>query len=62
MPQLIPKVSTRSEEFKVNAAAMRVLVDDLNARLAKIAEGGGEATRAKHLGRADAARRGHTVP
>src|SRR5438132_3415912 len=30
---------------------MRVLVDDLNARLAKIAEGGGEATRAKHLGR-----------
>ncbi len=51
MPQLIPKVSTRSEEFKVNAAAMRVLVDDLNARLAKIAEGGGEATRAKHLGR-----------
>jgi len=51
MPQLIPKVSTRSEQFKVNAAAMRVLVDDLNARLAKIAEGGGEATRAKHLGR-----------
>ena len=51
MPQLIPKVSTRSEEFKVNAAAMRALVDDLNTRLAKIAEGGGEAARAKHLGR-----------
>ena len=51
MPQLIPKVSTRSEEFKLNAAAMRALVDDLNARLAKIAEGGGEAARAKHLAR-----------
>src|SRR3989442_423640 len=51
MPQLIPKVSTRSEEFKVNAAAMGALVDDLNTRLAKIAEGGGEAARAKHLGR-----------
>jgi 3-methylcrotonyl-CoA carboxylase beta subunit len=51
MPQLIPKVSTRSEEFKINAAAMRALVDDLNTRLAKIAEGGGEAARAKHLGR-----------
>jgi len=51
MAQLIPKVSTRSEEFRINAAAMRALVDDLNTRLAKIAEGGGEASRAKHLGR-----------
>src|SRR3989442_98221 len=51
MPQLIPKVSTRSEEFKVNAAAMGALVDDLNTRLAKIAEGGGESARAKHLAR-----------
>ena len=51
MPQLIPKVSTRSEQFKINAAAMRALIGDLNARLAKIAEGGGEAARAKHLAR-----------
>ena len=51
MPQLVPKLNTRSEEFKANAAAMRALVDDLNARLAKIAEGGGEGARAKHLAR-----------
>jgi len=51
VPQLIPKVSTRSEQFKINAAAMRALIGDLNARLAKIAEGGGEAARAKHLAR-----------
>src|SRR5438552_3714002 len=51
MPQLVPKLNTRSEEFKANAAAMRALVDDLNTRLAKIAEGGGESARAKHLGR-----------
>jgi 3-methylcrotonyl-CoA carboxylase beta subunit len=30
---------------------MRALVDDLNAKLAKISEGGGEAARAKHLAR-----------
>src|SRR5690242_21930454 len=51
MPQLVPKLNTRSEEFKANAAAMRALVEDLNAKLAKIAEGGGEAARAKHLSR-----------
>ncbi|TMH05854.1 MAG: methylcrotonoyl-CoA carboxylase, partial [Betaproteobacteria bacterium] len=51
MPQLVPKLNTRSEEFKTNAAAMRALVDDLNTRLAKIAEGGGESARAKHLAR-----------
>jgi 3-methylcrotonyl-CoA carboxylase beta subunit len=51
MSVLTAKLNPRSEEFKANAAAMRVLVDDLNARLARIAEGGGEAARAKHLGR-----------
>src|SRR5262249_23710896 len=51
MPTLPSKLNPRSEEFKTNAAAMRVLVDDLNAKLATIAEGGGEAARAKHLGR-----------
>jgi 3-methylcrotonyl-CoA carboxylase beta subunit len=51
MPRLIPKVSTRSEEFRINAAAMRAVVDDLNARLLKIAEGGGEAARSKHVAR-----------
>jgi 3-methylcrotonyl-CoA carboxylase beta subunit len=51
MPQLTPKLNVRSEEFKSNAAAMRLLVDDLNAKLASIAEGGGEAARSKHLSR-----------
>ncbi len=51
MALLKSKLNPRSEESKANAAAMRALVDDLNAKLAKIAEGGGEAARAKHLGR-----------
>jgi 3-methylcrotonyl-CoA carboxylase beta subunit len=51
MPALASKLSPRSEEFKANAAAMRGLVDDLNAKLAQIALGGGEAARAKHLAR-----------
>ncbi len=51
MPQLASKLSPRSDDFKTNAAAMRVLVDDLNAKLARIAQGGGDAARAKHLAR-----------
>jgi 3-methylcrotonyl-CoA carboxylase beta subunit len=51
MSVLEAKLNPRTEEFKANAAAMRALVDDLNARLAKIAEGGGADARAKHLGR-----------
>ena len=51
MPQLSTKLNARSADFKANADAMRGLIDDLNARLARIAEGGGEAARAKHVGR-----------
>ncbi len=51
MPTLASQLSPRSEDFKANAAAMRALVDDLNARLAQIAQGGGEAARAKHTAR-----------
>ena len=51
MAVLHSKLNPRSEEFRRNAAAMRGLVDDLNARLARIAEGGGAAARDKHLGR-----------
>ena len=51
MTQLPTKLNPRTEEAKANAAAMRALVDDLNAKLAKISEGGGEAARAKHLAR-----------
>ncbi|MFL6662102.1 MAG: carboxyl transferase domain-containing protein [Rhizobacter sp.] len=51
MPALASKLNPRSEEFKSNAAAMRALVDDLNAKLARIAQGGGEGPRAKHVAR-----------
>ena len=42
MPALQSKLNPRSEEFKASALQMRQLVGDLNARLAKVAEGGGE--------------------
>ena len=51
MAQLQSKLNPRAAEAQANAAAMRALVDDLNARLARIAEGGGAAARAKHLAR-----------
>ena len=53
MPILASKLSPRSEDFKANAAAMRALVDDLNTKLAKIALGGGDGPRAKHVARGD---------
>ncbi|WP_119353701.1 carboxyl transferase domain-containing protein [Azohydromonas sediminis] len=51
MPTLTSRLAPRSDEFKASAAAMRALVDDLNAKLAQIAQGGGEAARAKHVAR-----------
>ena len=51
MPVLSSRLAPRSDDFKANAAAMRALVDDLNARLAQIAQGGGEGARAQHLAR-----------
>src|SRR5438132_6997752 len=51
MPALASKLNPRTEDFKANAAAMRALVDDLNTRLARIAQGGGEGSRAKHVAR-----------
>ncbi len=51
MPVLTSKLNPRSEAFKAGALLMRQLVGDLNARLAKIGEGGGEAARAKHQAR-----------
>ena len=44
-------LNTRSEEFKTNAAAMRILVDDLREKTAQVAMGGSEDARAKHLAR-----------
>ncbi len=51
MPVLTSKLNPRSEAFKASAEQMRALVDDLNAKLATIAQGGGEAARAKHSAR-----------
>ena len=51
MPELTSKLNTRSDDFKANAAAMQLIVDDLKARVAKIAEGGGEAASKKHVAR-----------
>jgi 3-methylcrotonyl-CoA carboxylase beta subunit len=44
-------VHTRSDEFKANAAAMRVLIDDLHEKSALVIRGGSEQARAKHLAR-----------
>jgi len=44
-------VNARSPEFQANAAAMRGLVDDLRARAAAVALGGGEAARERHTAR-----------
>ncbi len=51
MPALASHLNVRSDDFKAHAAAMRVLVDDLNAKLAQVALGGGAEPRAKHLAR-----------
>jgi 3-methylcrotonyl-CoA carboxylase beta subunit len=51
MPALESKLNPRSADFQANAAAMRALVDDLQVQVAKAAEGGGEAARAKHEAR-----------
>jgi len=51
MPAITSKLVARSEDFKANAGAMRALVDDLDQRLAQIAQGGGDAARAKHVAR-----------
>ncbi len=45
------RLNPRDEQFRSNAQAMRALVDDLRAKMEKIAVGGGEAARAKHTAR-----------
>ncbi len=44
-------VDPASPDFAQNAQAMRGLVDDLRQRLAEVSEGGGEASRARHVSR-----------
>ncbi|MCA3177167.1 MAG: methylcrotonoyl-CoA carboxylase [Burkholderiaceae bacterium] len=45
------RLDVRSDDFQANAEAMRLLVADLKAKIAKATEGGGEAARAKHAAR-----------
>jgi 3-methylcrotonyl-CoA carboxylase beta subunit len=51
MTILETKLNARSHDFQHNAAAMRGLVNDLNARVTQVELGGGEAARAKHTAR-----------
>ena len=45
------KLNPRSDDFKANASAIQKVVDDLQRTVEKIAQGGGDAARAKHTGR-----------
>src|SRR4051812_7152787 len=51
MPVLETKVDRKSADFQANDAALRALVTELRERQAKVALGGGEAARAKHVAR-----------
>ncbi len=51
MSALETKLNPRSSDFQVNATAMRGLVDDLNAKVTQVEQGGGDAARAKHTAR-----------
>ncbi|MES2535757.1 MAG: carboxyl transferase domain-containing protein [Pseudomonadota bacterium] len=51
MTILESKLNSRSDDFKSNAAAMQALVDDLKAKVEKIALGGGDDARKKHVAR-----------
>src|ERR1700751_2410712 len=51
MTVLSTTVDLRSDAFAANAAAMRVLVDDLRDKVAAIREGGGVEARRRHLAR-----------
>jgi 3-methylcrotonyl-CoA carboxylase beta subunit len=51
MPVLKSKLKTTSEAFLANAAAMRALVADLDAKVTHAAKGGDDAARARHTAR-----------
>jgi 3-methylcrotonyl-CoA carboxylase beta subunit len=51
MSVLKSHLNARSAEFRTNAEAMRVLVDDLRAQVEKVGRGGGDAARKKHMDR-----------
>ncbi len=45
------RLDPRDPQFQANAQAMRLLVGDLHAKVAQVAQGGGEAARARHAAR-----------
>ncbi|MCL4184386.1 MAG: methylcrotonoyl-CoA carboxylase, partial [Burkholderiaceae bacterium] len=45
------RLDPRDTQFQANAQAMRLLVADLRAKIAQVAQGGGETARAKHVAR-----------
>ena len=51
MQALKSQIDTRSEDFRHNASRMRAVVDDLRAKAAQVALGGGEVARARHASR-----------
>ncbi|HXA46470.1 MAG TPA: carboxyl transferase domain-containing protein, partial [Burkholderiaceae bacterium] len=51
MTILESKLNSRGDDFKQNAVAMQTLVDDLRARVEKVALGGGDDARKKHTSR-----------
>ncbi len=51
MQALKAQIDTRSEDFRANAQRMRAVVDDLRAKAASVALGGGKAARARHTAR-----------
>jgi 3-methylcrotonyl-CoA carboxylase beta subunit len=51
MATLKSKLNITSDEFRANAAAMQSAVDDLRTAVHKVAQGGGEEARRKHLAR-----------
>ena len=51
MTVLQTQLNPRSSDFAANAKAMQAVVQDLRAHLERVAQGGGEAARAKHTAR-----------
>ena len=51
MTVLKSTISTRSEAYRENQAAMAALVADLEAKVEEVKQGGGEQARDKHLAR-----------
>jgi len=51
MPALASSLDPRSQDFQDNVAFHRALVDELDGRLARAADGGGDKAREKHVAR-----------